>query len=121
MRPGRAVRATLLELVLFLGPAIAVALAGTVFAHREARSRAISIREPILGVLGAILRWGLILCGVLAATVIALKVAAANDQAPLALLAAPWAFALGGVIGLWRWASTRAAHARSGSEPGGGE
>jgi hypothetical protein len=121
MRPGRAVRATLLELVLFLGPAIAVALAGTVFAHREARSRAIPIREPILGVLGAILRWGLILCGVLAATVIALKVAAANDQAPLALLAAPWAFALGGVIGLWRWASTRAAHARSGSEPGGGE
>lgn len=115
-------RATLLELVLFLGPALAVALAGAVFAHREARSRAIPIRAPILGVLGAILRWGLILCGVLvAATVIALKVAAAHDQAPLALLAAPWAFALGGAIGLWRWAFTRVAHARSGSEPDGGD
>ena len=114
-------RAHLLELVLFLGPALAVALAGTVFAHREARSRAIPIREPMLGVLGAILRWGLILCGALAATVIGLKVAAAHDQAPLALLAAPWAFAFGGVIGLWRWAFTRVAHARSGSEPGGGD
>ena len=114
-------RAHLLELVLFLGPALAVALAGTVFAHREARSRAIPIREPMLGVLGAILRWGLILCGALAATVIGLKVAAAHDQAPLALLAAPWAFAFGGVIGLWRWAFARAAHARSGSEPGGGD
>jgi hypothetical protein len=115
------VRAHLLELVLLLGPAIAVALARTGFAHREARSRAIPIREPMLGVLGAILRWGLILCGALAATVIALKVAAAHDQAPLALLAAPWAFAFGGVIGLWRWAFTRVAHARSGSEPGGGD
>ena len=114
-------RAQLLELVLFLGPAIAVALAGVVFAHREARSRAIPIRDAILGVLGAILRWGLILCGVLAAAVIALKVAAAHDQAPLALLAAPWAFALGGAIGLWRWASTRLARVRSGSEPDGGE
>ena len=114
-------RATLLELVLFLGPAIAVALAGAVLAHRDARSRAIPIREPIFGVLGAILRWGLILCGVLAATVIALKVAAAQDQAPLALLAAPWAFAFGGAIGLWRWAFTRVARARSGAEPGGGD
>jgi hypothetical protein len=115
------VRDALLELVLFFGPAIAVALAGSVVAHREARSRAIPIREPILGVLGAILRWGLVLCGALAATVIALKVAAAHDQAPLALLAAPWAFALGGAIGLWRWAFTRAARVRSGSEPGGSE
>ncbi len=114
-------RDALLELVLFFGPAIAVALAGSVVAHREARSRAIPIREPILGVLGAILRWGLVLCGALAATVIALKVAAAHDQAPLALLAAPWAFALGGAIGLWRWAFTRAARVRSGSEPGGSE
>ena len=101
--------------MLFLGPAIAVALAGAVFAHREARSRAIPIREPILSALGAILRWGLILCGVLAATVIALKVAAANDQAPLALLAAPWAFAFGGAIGLWRWALARVARVRSGA------
>jgi hypothetical protein len=115
------VRAQLLELVLFLGPAIAVALAGAVFAHRDARSRSIPIREPILGVLGAILRWGLILCGALVATVIALKVAAAHDQAPLALLAAPWAFAFGGAIGLWRWAFTRMAQAGSGSSPGGGE
>ena len=114
-------RTAALELVLFLGPAIAVALAGAMFAHREARSRAIPIREAILGVLGAILRWGFILCGALAATVIALKVAAAHDQAPLALLAAPWAFALGGAIGLWRWALTRVARVRSGSEPGGGE
>ena len=114
-------RAQLLELVLFLGPAIAVALAGVVFAHREARSRAIPIRDAILGVLGAILRWGFILCGALAATVIALKVAAAQEQAPLALLAAPWAFAFGGAIGLWRWAFTRVAHARSGSEPSGGD
>jgi hypothetical protein len=103
-----------LELVLFLGPAIAVALAGAVLAHREARARAIPIREPILGVLGAILRWGLILCGVLAATVIALKVAAAHDQAPLALLAAPWTFALGGMFGLWRWRAL-AARVRSGA------
>jgi hypothetical protein len=65
-------------------------------------------------VLGAILRWGLILCGVLAATVIALKVAAAHDQAPLALLAAPWTFALGGMFGLWRWRAL-AARVRSGA------
>jgi hypothetical protein len=115
------VRATVLELVLFLGPAIAVALAGAVFAHREARSRAIPMGEAILGVLGAILRWGLILCGVLAATVIALKVAAAHDEAPLALLAAPWAFAFGGAIGLGRWVFTRVARARSGAEPGGSD
>ena len=107
-------RADLFELVLFLGPAIAVALAGAVFAHREARARAIPIREPILGVLGAILRWGLILCGVLAATVIALKVAAAHEQAPLALLAAPWTFALGGAFGLLRWRAL-AARMRSGA------
>lgn len=114
-------RATLLELVLFLGPAIAVALAGTVFAHREARRRAAPRRELLLGVLGAILRWGLIGCGALAAGVIALTVAAASDQAPLALLAAPWVFAFGGAFGLWRWAVSRTAQLRSGSNPGGGE
>lgn len=103
-----------LELVLFLGPAIAVALAGAVFAHREARAGAVPVRAAILGALGAILRWGLVLCGVLAATVFALKVAAAHDQAPLALLAAPWTFALGGALGLWRWRA-RAARARSGA------
>ena len=106
--------ATFLELVLLLGPAIAVALAGAVFAHREARARAIPVREPILGALGAILRWGLILSGVLAAAVMALKIAAAHDQAPLALLAAPWTFALGGTFGLLRWRAL-AARVRSGA------
>jgi hypothetical protein len=108
------VNAAFLELVLFLGPALAVALAGAICAHREARARAIPLREPILGALGAIVRGGLILCGVLAAAVIALKVAAAHDQAPLALLAAPWTFAIGGTFGLWRWRAL-AARVRSGA------
>jgi len=105
---------TLPELVLFLGPAIAVALAGAAFAYREARRRGAAGGELLLGALGAVLRWGLIGCGVLAAAVIALKVGAANDQAPLALLVAPWIFALGGTFGLWRWRAL-AARVRTGA------
>jgi hypothetical protein len=110
----------LLEAVLFLGPAIAVALAGATLAYREARRRRARSRGLIVGALGAVLRWGLVGCGALAAAVIALKIAAANDQAPLALVAAPWTFAACGLLGLWRW---RALAARVGSalEPGGGE
>jgi hypothetical protein len=108
------VRDTLLELVLFLGPAIAVALAGAALAYREAHRRAAPRSGLVLGALGAILRWGLVGCGVLAAAVIALKVAAASDQAPLALLAAPWTFAAGGTFGLWRWRAL-AARMRSGA------
>jgi hypothetical protein len=113
-------RDTFLELVLFLGPAIAVALAGAAVAYREARRRGAPRRELVTGALGAILRWGFVGCGALAAGVIALKVAAANDQAPLALVAAPWMFAACGTFGLWRW---RAAAAQTGSAPtsGGGE
>jgi hypothetical protein len=111
-------RGTLPELVLFFGPAIAVALAGAVFAYREARRRGAPGGELLLGALGAILRWGLIGCGVLVTAVIALKVGAANDQAPLALLVAPWIFAAGGTFGLWRW-RVRAAHVGSGAPPGG--
>jgi hypothetical protein len=106
-------RGTLLELVLFLGPAIAVALAGAVLAYREARRRAAPRSELVLGALGAILRWGLIGCGALAAAVVALKVTAAADHAPFALLTAPWMFAAGGTFGLWRWRSL-AARVRSG-------
>jgi len=101
-------RDAVLELVLFLGPAIAVALAGAVVAYREARRRHASRRELVVGALGAVLLWGLVGCGALAAGVIALKVAAANDQAPLALVAAPWMFALCGTFGLWRWRATGA-------------
>ena len=97
--------------------AIAVALAGAVLAYREARRRSAPHRELLFGALGAILRWGLIGCGALAAAVIALKVAGANDQAPLALLGAPWIFALCGTFGLWRWRAL-AAQVKSGLRPG---
>ncbi len=107
-------RDSYLEFVLFLGPAIAVALAGAVVAYREAHRRRAPRRELVAGALGAVLRWGLVGCGALAAGVIALKVAAANDQAPLALVAAPWMFAACGTFGLWRW---RAAAAQPGSAP----
>ena len=113
-------RGTLLELVLFLGPAIAVALAGAALAYREAHRRGAPRSELVVGALGAILRWGLIGCGVLAAAVIALKVGAANDRAPLALLWAPWMFAAGGMFGLWRWRAL-AAQVKSGRRPGGDE
>jgi len=96
-------RDIVLESVLFLGPAIAVAIAGTAVAYREAQRRHASHRELIAGALGAVLLWGFVGCGALAAGVIALKVAAANDQAPLALVAAPWMFAACGTFGLWRW------------------
>ena len=107
-------RDTVLEFVLFLGPAIAVALAGAAVAYREARRRGAPQRELVTGALGAVLLWGFVGCGALAAGVIALKVAAANDQAPLALVAAPWMFAACGTFGLWRW---RAAAAQPGSAP----
>jgi len=107
-------RDTVFELVLFLGPAIAVALAGAVVAYREARRRSAPKRELVAGALGAVLRSGVVGCGALAAAVIALKVAAATDQAPLALVAAPWMFAACGTFGLWRW---RAAAAQTGSAP----
>lgn len=105
-------REGLLEAVVFLGPAIAVALAGVAFAHREARRRRAPLRGFVVGALGAILLWGLVGCGAFAAAVIALKMVTANDQAPLALVAAPWMFAVCGMLGLWRW---RALAARSGS------
>ena len=113
-------RDTVFELVLFLGPAIAVALAGAVVAYREARRRRAPKRKLVAGALGAVLRSGVVGCGALAAAVIALKVAAANDQAPLALVAAPWMFAACGTFGLWRW---RAAATQPGSafKPGGGD
>ncbi len=113
-------RDSLLELVLLLGPAIAVALAGTALACRVGRTRAAPRRRLVLGALGAILRWGLVGCGTLVAAVFALNATASNDQAPLALLAAPWVFALAGVFGLWRW---RALQPQSSSalNPGGGE
>lgn len=105
-------RDTFLALVLFLGPAIAVALAGAVVAYREAHRRRVPRHELVAGALGAVLRWGFVGCGALAAGVIALKVTAASDQAPLALVAAPWMFAACGSFGLWRW---RAAAAQPGS------
>src|SRR5262245_38866872 len=105
-------RDVLVEAFLFLGPAIAAALAGAAVAYREARRGRAPLRELVVGALGAILRWGLVGCGALAAAVITLKTAAANDQAPLALVAAPWMFAACGMLGLWRWRAL-AARARS--------
>jgi len=96
-------RGTLFEVVLAFGPGIAVAITGAVLAYREARRRGAPRAELVAGAVGAVLRGGLIACGVLAAAVIALKVAAASDHAPFALLAAPWMFAAGGTFGLWRW------------------
>jgi hypothetical protein len=113
-------REVLLDLVLFLGPALAVALAGTAIALRAGRAAAGRRRELVLGALGAILRWGLVACGALVAAVIALKVGAGDDQAPLALIAAPWTFAFAGTLGLWRWRAA-AAQTSSALNPGGGE
>ncbi len=114
-------RDTLVEFLLLLGPAIAVTLAGTVLAYREAHRRRAPRGELVMSALGAVLRWGLLGCGALAAAAIALKVAGANDQAPLALLATPWVFALGGTFGLWRWLVVRTARVKSGMKPGVGE
>jgi hypothetical protein len=96
-------RGTLFELVLVLGPGIAVAVVAAVFAYREARRRGAPRGELVAGAVVAVLRGGFIACGVLVAAVIALKVGAASDHAPFALLAAPWLFAAGGTFGLWRW------------------
>jgi hypothetical protein len=101
-------RGTLFQLVLVLGPGIAVAITGAVLAYREARRRGAPRAELVTGAVVAVLRGGFISCGVLAAAVIALKVAAASDHAPFALLAAPWLFAAGGTFGLWRWRAERA-------------
>ncbi len=114
-------RDTIVELLLLLGPVIAVSLAGMALAYREARRRRAPRGELVIGALGAVLRWGLLGCGALAAAVIALKVAGANDQAPLALLGTPWVFALGGTFGLWRWLAVRTARVKSGLKPGVGE
>jgi hypothetical protein len=77
------------------------------------------MRELDVGEHGEIQRWGLVGGGMHAAAGFGLKVAAANDEAPLALVAAPWMFAACGVLGLWRW---RALAARVGSalKSGGG-
>jgi hypothetical protein len=96
-------RGTFFELALVLGPGVAVAIAGAVLAYREARRRGAPRGQLVASALGAVLRGGLVCCGVLAAAVIALKVAAASDHAPFALLAAPWIFAAGGTFGLLRW------------------
>jgi hypothetical protein len=113
-------RGTLLELTLVLGPGIAVAIAGAVLAYREARRRGASRGGLVAGAVGAVLRGGFICCGVLAAAVIALKVVAASDHAPFALLAAPWMFAAGGTFGLLRWRALRS-QTSSALNPGGGE
>lgn len=113
-------RDALLEFVLLLGPAIAVALAGAVLAYRVGRTRATPRRRLVFGALGAILRWGLVGCGTLVAVVFALNATVSNNQAPLALLAAPWVFALAGTFGLWRWRALQP-QTSSALNPGGGE